>query len=244
MRTKAATVHALFFDQEPGPKNLGGLSLLLQACRYAQELQCDPWEFAVEIRCLGHAGCTHSDLRWLVCKGYAAHAQESPRRDEVRRSFKAVASLCFTEQSCFVLMPAGMAFAQQVAATLPAGSNFGANAGRLENGEVIVPKWDGQRRELRWAGVLVKRFRRPAGNQEIILASFEEEGWPPHLDNPLPPLPNTVDRQRLHDAIRRLNHGQDHRLIHFHADGTGQGICWEPRLLPATDVRLPNTEPA
>jgi hypothetical protein len=73
----------------------------------------------------------------------------------------------------------------------------------------------------------VKRFRVPALNQELILAAFEEEGWPPHLDDPLPQEANTDPKQRLQDTIKRLNRHQVNRLIHFRGDGSGTGILWE-----------------
>jgi len=47
------------------------------------------------------------------------------------------------------------------------------------------PRWDGERCELWLGNVLVKRFRRPAPNQEAILAAFEELGWPRGSTTPL-----------------------------------------------------------
>ena len=49
--------------------------------------------------------------------------------------------------------------------------------------------WDPERRELHVAGLIVKRFKWPAVNQEAILTAFAEEGWPPRIDDPLPPHP-------------------------------------------------------
>ena len=67
----------------------------------------------------------------------------------------------------------------------------------------------------------------PAVTQEAILAAFQEEGWPPHLDDPLPPVRDGYPKDRLRDAIRHLNANQKKRLIRFRGDGTGQGILWE-----------------
>jgi hypothetical protein len=36
---------------------------------------------------------------------------------------------------------------------------------------------------------VVKEFKLPAPNQETILTAFQEEGWPPRIDDPLPPVP-------------------------------------------------------
>ena len=51
---------------------------------------------------------------------------------------------------------------------------------------VLKPHWEPTQRELRLGDRIVKRFRVPARNQELILKSFEEEGWPAHIDDPLP----------------------------------------------------------
>jgi hypothetical protein len=48
------------------------------------------------------------------------------------------------------------------------------------------PQWDGQKRELRYGGQLLKRYHVPAANQEILLAALEEVGWPERMDDPLP----------------------------------------------------------
>lgn len=86
------------------------------------------------------------------------------------------------------------------------------------------PCWDGERRELSFCGDLVKRFRRPAANQERILAAFEEEEWPAAIDDPLPG--SFVDaHERLHDSIRRLNRCQKVRRLRFERDGNGR-ILW------------------
>src|SRR5687767_8848755 len=47
--------------------------------------------------------------------------------------------------------------------------------------------WDAQRCELRVGEELVKKFRRPADIQQAILIAFAEQGWPPRIDDPLPP---------------------------------------------------------
>jgi hypothetical protein len=75
-------------------------------------------------------------------------------------------------------------------------------------------------------GKLVKRFRVPSPNQERILAAFEEEGWPPRIDDPLPPHPEQEPKRRLRDTIKSLNRHQINRLLHLTGDGTGQGVRW------------------
>lgn len=93
-----------------------------------------------------------------------------------------------------------------------------------------LPCWDGALRQLRWAGQLVKEFRVPAANQEAILTALEEEGWPPYLDDPLPPTNDIDPKARLHDAIKNLNRKQINRLLCFRGNGNGEGVLWSHRL--------------
>ena len=53
-----------------------GMALLTQAQAYSEDMECDPWDFAVEVSSLREAGLTNSDLRWLICKKYVKHAVE------------------------------------------------------------------------------------------------------------------------------------------------------------------------
>jgi hypothetical protein len=89
-----------------------------------------------------------------------------------------------------------------------------------------VPFWDAGARELRLDGLLVKRFRQCAPNQQTILAVFQEEGWPSFIDDPLPGGADQVPRERLRQTIHNLNRAHQNKLIHFSADGSGQRVLW------------------
>ena len=214
------------------------LALLLEAVGYARELNRPRWDFAVEIAALHETGLTASALRWLVCKGYAEHAFELTTQGHAARSFRRSQGLRFGRRTCFVLTDAGLAFAREVlAGSLPGhlqeSASVAGNGGPSEgNGEgtapVLRPIWDGQRRELRVGGALVKHFKVPAANQQAILAAFEEEGWPPRVDDPLSPHPEQDPKRRLHDTINSLNRNQRHPLLRFMGDGSGEGVCWSP----------------
>jgi len=49
------------------------------------------------------------------------------------------------------------------------------------------PRWDGDTRTLWFGDSVCKRYTRPAPSQEKILTSFQEEGWPNRIDDPLDP---------------------------------------------------------
>jgi hypothetical protein len=94
-----------------------------------------------------------------------------------------------------------------------------------------LPHWDRQARVLRLGDQVVKRFRQSPSNQEAVLSAFEEEGWPPRIDDPLPSRQGQDSVRRLNLTIWRLNKHQRNHLLRFFSDDTGAGICWEP--LPA-----------
>jgi hypothetical protein len=91
--------------------------------------------------------------------------------------------------------------------------------------ELLRPRWDASRRELWFGGERCKRFRQPTKTQELILSAFEKEGWPDRIDDPLPAGPDDDPRQRLSDAVRKLN---NNRYLRFELDGTSEGILWRP----------------
>ncbi|MFO0811484.1 MAG: hypothetical protein U0746_22880 [Gemmataceae bacterium] len=91
------------------------------------------------------------------------------------------------------------------------------------------PRWDAARRELWFRGRLVKRFRQAAENQTRIIDAFEQRGWPPRIDDPMPPEDGVVSEERLHETIKALNRNQKYRGLHFGGDGLGTGVLWEAR---------------
>ncbi|OAI47465.1 hypothetical protein AYO44_09545 [Planctomycetaceae bacterium SCGC AG-212-F19] len=192
------------------------LQILARARAYAEQLHVDVWDFAVEIDVLRAAGIDNSDLRLLTCQGYIDHAEERTPLAKERRTFARAGPLILSSHTCFVLTAQGLA---QLAANPPVPASLPEN-------NHATPHWDAQLRELRLAGQLVKRYRVPAPNQELILSAFEEEGWPNHIDDPLPPLRDVCPKRRLNDAIWCLNRNQNRRLIRFAGNGNGRGLRW------------------
>ncbi len=206
------------------------VELLRQARRYADDLKRSQWDFAVEMSSLRDAGLTAGDLRWLTCNGYVEHAREISRPGDERREFRPGSNLRFTSRSCFVLTKTGAEFAEFVSSdgqrlNRPKNSHTRA----CSNGQpsTPLPKWNVEHRELQVNEVVVKRFRVPAPNQELILSSFQEEGWPDRIDDPLPPAADIDPKRRLHSAINSLNRNQKTSLVRFHGDGNGSGVYWE-----------------
>ncbi|WP_439628847.1 hypothetical protein [Gemmata sp.] len=205
------------------PERLSRLTAALEALGEAhadaRELGLDPWELALTLSELAGTGAEARDLRWLVTHRLVAHAAEADAAGPGRRAFHPVADRAVGDRSCFVVTPGGLFFADRIIArhaAAPPGTRAGGR-----------PRWDPEARVLTRGDEVVKRFRTPARSQEIILAAFEESGWPPRIDDPLPRLAGDDPRQRLHDAIRRLNGNQlSARRLRFHGDGTGEGVSW------------------
>jgi hypothetical protein len=219
------------------------LSLLRDARTDADEFRRDVWEFAIGIHELLAVGLTSVDLRWLAAQGCIAHGIELTEPGADGRSFRPAGNLAFTEQTCFVLTDRGDCWRNRLAeSSRPVGEQNPVGSGGNGEPRPILPVWKTSVRELHWGGYLVKQFRLPAPNQELILSAFEEDGWPARIDDPLPQTRGQVPRERLHDAIRRLNHHQVHRLVFFQRDGTGQGVRWRiqgPGSAPRAALKRP-----
>ncbi len=205
------------------------LQLLLRATQYADDTGRDRWDFAVELSSLLTTGAGHSELRWLACKGYIAHAVETTLPGDSTRCFRPAGELQFPTSTCFVLTDAGAAAlayqeTEVLSTSLPPSPVVATP--RL-NGHKPKPIWDHFRQELRVGEFVVKQFKVPAPNQETVLTVFEEEGWPVRIDDPLPPREEQDTKRRLHETITSLNRRQRVRLVRFMGDGSGQGVLWE-----------------
>lgn len=217
-------------DRPLPPRIAAALAHLAEARRYAEEARRDAWDFAVEIRGL-ELGL--NDLRWLVCRSYVEHRYETTRRGSRGRSFRTAADLAFSAASCFVIAPTGLAAIASRKRADADHADRGTGGPNANRGETRgLPFWDADRREL-WAGSqLVKRYRTASPTQEAVLAAFQEESWPPSIDDPLPPHRGQDPKRRLHHTIRNLNRHQVNRVLHFGGDGTGTKVLW--RYVDAT----------
>jgi hypothetical protein len=203
------------------------LAEMAWACDLARERGSDLWEFAVSLEELGRAGLSGTTLRWLVRDGYIQHGVDDTGPDDPARRHRPVAHLSFTPKSCFVLTEEGLLLARDFAAALERPPRRGGEG----NGRApVTPRWVEKERQL-WVGeVLLKEFAQEAETQETVLRAFQEEDWGPEIDNPLPPREDRTAEERLRDAIRRLNTGQQVPRIRFRSVRRGEAVCWE--LLP------------
>jgi hypothetical protein len=206
------------------------LALLLASAAYARQTSGDCWEFAVEIGQLNRLGLCENDLRFLVRMRFVDHATEVTNSGNCSREFLPTGDLYFTNRTCFVLTPRGLATAAVIVNTpmeAPAIRATSPTWSNLEHSSPHMPTWDAARHLLFFNGRIIKQFKWQAVNQETVLSVFQEEGWPARIDDPLAPMPTLDVKRRLSDTIKCLNRNQQHPLIRFHGDGTGQGVIWK-----------------
>jgi hypothetical protein len=72
----------------------------------------------------------------------------------------------------------------------------------------LLPHFNRSGRELLWGKQLIKQFRQPAHNQELVLLTAEELQGPDWFDDPLPRRKGECSKVQLHDTIKDLNRRQ------------------------------------
>src|SRR6185312_7853921 len=157
--------------------------------------------FAVTLTDVLSQGATLLDVRWLVLRRFAEHAKETTVPGDANRSFRRLPPTSLPADMCVALSPLG---AETLRAVLPGwrpeSATQACDTAATESGAFaacVTPVWDAERREVRYRDEIVKRYRVPAPNQELILAAFEEEGWPQLIDDPLPPQDELDPKRRL-----------------------------------------------
>jgi hypothetical protein len=214
------------------------LTLLRDAWDAAQDVQRNPWHFAVKVEEFWAAGVADSYLLWLIARGYAVCAREKPPGPRQALPGCRGRRLRLSGGTRLVLSSSGLRFAAMLLDAHPVRPAALDPAEADPADGALRPHWSGDVRELYWNGILVKQFRVPAWSQELILAAFQEEGWPAHLDDPLPQSEGVDPKERLRNAIKGLNRNQKNVLLHFEGDGNAQGVVWrrlQPAAAPAPD---------
>jgi len=206
-------------------------SLDLLASRWdALEQQVDPRSRAVGLTRLKDCGATESLLLWMLYHDFVAHvrpAPEPPRADGVQEARGD--SLVFGETSAFALTARGETFVDAfLARVLSTPEDFQTAWDGLVLGR-LIPCYHREERVLTWGRRVLKAYRQPSANQELILCTAEELRWPAWFDDPLLHKSPKKSKIRLHDTIKFLNRNQTPHLLHFKGDGTGTRVGWEYR---------------
>lgn len=211
------------------------LRMLGQAWRYAVDASMDPWQFAVELSEFERVGVTKSDLRWMTAHRYVIPAIETTLQTHSSRQFSALMNVRFPEGTCFVCSEQGLellfkkfeGLRQTHRAQIKIISSRKSSSHSRPQSSVQLPTWDQSPKILRLGVSIIKQFRCPAPNQELVIAAFQESGWETRIDDPLPILEDQDPRRRLNETIKSLNRSQINKLICFRGDGTGTGVLWE-----------------
>jgi hypothetical protein len=197
---------------------------LLRACNEKCDNQYPIRAIAVTYRDIRGLGVTDHLLQWMLYQGQLEHLLASAGD---RAHGPAVPGLRFSASSAFCLTEPGACFARQMLSDAP--PRLESAQLQLLDVEFLPPSYDKENRVFRWGRCVLKKFDQPAENQEAVLLSAEELGWPRWLDNPLPFRVGRRRKVRLHNTIKDLNRRQTPYLIHFKGDGTGTRIGWEYR---------------
>jgi hypothetical protein len=140
-------------------------------------------------------------------------------------------SLLLTVSSSFCLTELGAACTDNflaAALVLNGDGAFEALWDRLLVG-LLTPRYDTEDRLFSWGRHVLKCFRQPSVNQELVLSTAEELGWDSWFDDPLPHRSGMNPKILLHDTIKDLNRRQIPHFIQFRGDGTGTRIGWTYR---------------
>ena len=205
------------------------LGRLVEASNYANDCDRNRWDFAVSLSFFSGKGVSQSAMRWLVCQRYIEHRYEVTVNEGEKRIFCEAPDTVLTDKSCFVVSESGReVFEHLKHESLREVSNQVSGKSERQAEEKILPNWCSITRVLKLDGHVVKHFKWPAPNQELLINAFAEQGWPERLDDPLPPS-DVCPKRRLHDTIKCLNRNQVNKLIKFRGDGSAQGARWEHR---------------
>jgi hypothetical protein len=225
---RPATSRLAALEERPG--FLLAYVVLLSARCGAQLEGVDPRSKALPVRELREDGIDDEILLWLLYQGHVEHFRCSGTASPAESTLEPVDSVFILGNSCFALTEAGDRFGSSLLGLLVEEQEETHEAawGMLAVGQ-LLPRYDRTFRRFTWGQHLLKFFRQPAINQEIVLCTAEELGWTAWFDDPLPRTPGTNPKERVHDTINALNRNQKPYLVHFKGDGSGARFGWEMR---------------
>jgi hypothetical protein len=196
------------------PSTRAVLAHLLEAHDFAEECNCRNDLYSVGLNSLLSAGGLEPAIRWLIEVGHVRHLTDVAHKN----GRKAPRNM---DNSRFLLTQSGLEVAWHARL-----AEHSTNPDRTGNSRPhSLPRWNKDTWELWLRRSVIKRFGRPAKNQFLILAAFDESGWPPRIDDPLPRRNRAKAGKQLRNAIGRLNGNRKEALIWFHVES--RGIRWE-----------------
>jgi hypothetical protein len=198
---------------------------LIEARWAACDVQARARDKAVSRKHFHARGIGDSLLLWMMYQGQIEHVQARAQAPLPHP----VGSLQLDDTSAFALTDEGEAFADAfLAAVLVPPDPIDRHEAwdRLFLG-TLLPHYDAANRIFSWGRHILKRFRQPSKNQELVLSAAEELRWPNWFDDPLFFVREKNPKILLHDTIKDLNRRQSPYLVHFKGDGTGRRIGWE-----------------
>ena len=205
--------------------------LRLVAARWqAEDSELSPSEHPVAWKSLQAEGVGEPILRWMIYQAHVEHLRLTSLRALGSLRFESVSTLCLLHDSHFALTQRGEEFADHFLAHVIASREISCEHdwGQLLLGR-LVPEYDPSTRMFSWGWHVLKHFRQPSHNQEVILCTADELDWIPWFDSPLPLRSDRNPKTCLNYSIKALNRHQSPYLIHFQGDGTGTRIGWELR---------------
>ena len=206
------------------PARLEGSIQLLLAATLAAKHASPVKDIGIDTERLLATGLETRDLRWLNNQGYVERVTETTLSDGLQRNGRAVEETTLPINTRWTLSAKGISLARSLLDLI----NFNQHLDAAKTiADLYKPRWYRPGRRLWWRGELVKEFHVAAYSQECILDRFEEQGWPTHVDDPLPKADAATAKRRLRAAIQNLNRKQLKPLIHFQGNGRGTGVCWE-----------------
>jgi len=208
------------------------LARLLQSYESAAGSSPHVGKHADEILALRRLGMHENDLRWLVRRGFVAPAEQ----DDESRSHGAAAHGSLAGNTRVALTSHGAQIARELLSRQNTDGAKTSSALRAPVEDAAHPtdawrrpSWDRNRGELKLGAVVVKRLKMVAADEEVVLAAFEELGWPSTIDGLLPAAGDVETQRRLLRTIEALNSRQLCALVRFRAEPNGRGVRWELR---------------
>jgi len=201
---------------------------LTQAAREARQRRWSPRQNPIPLLSLHPDRVGSSVVLWLLYQSHIIFQYPGSRNGDSCPDACGSQRFNRAESGGFALTETGETFAEKFLSFTrdPAKEEAMKKAGQSLRLGRLTPCYDRDCRLFTWGRHILKHFRQPSYNQELILCAGEELDWPAWFDDPLPLKHGTNPKTRLHDTLKDLNRRQTMQLVHFMGDGTGRRVGW------------------